>query len=64
MTRKHFNDLAETLRCLKPIGSSISQRISYVTWHGIVKEIANMCARHNKSFDEEKFLEACGKENM
>ena len=59
MTRKHFIDLAETLASLKPTGSSISQRISYMTWHEIVKEIANMCARHNDRFDEEKFLIAC-----
>ena len=58
MTRKHFIDIAETLRSLKPEGRSIPQQI---LWDDMVVEMALLCQRHNYNFDRERFYEVCGR---
>lgn len=55
MTRKHFNELAEILRDLRPKRSKIEKAL----WDEVVVQIATMCSNHNDRFDRERFYEAC-----
>ena len=52
MTRKHFNDLAETLQLMYDNGA--------ITEGGIY-DIARFCERQNPRFDFQRFIDAVGR---
>ena len=53
MSRRHYEDMAETVRCLR---WSISSRSE---WEAVRDEIAATYARDNVHFSRERFIAAC-----
>lgn len=58
MTRKHFRELAATLKANMP--SPVFEVTKTVQWRADVSAIANACSLFNPQFDRAKFLDACG----
>ena len=57
MTRKHFKALAEALKNVQPaeINSPIGRQ-----WERDTNVIAEVLARFNSRFDQQRFVKACG----
>jgi hypothetical protein len=54
-TRRHFEDLARTLRSSRP-----EEPKAHWQWRLTVASFAQLFARNNPRFDSERFLRACG----
>ena len=48
MSKKHFIDLASTIRFMSPALSSYQ-----------INDLADFCQRHSANFDRDRFLAAC-----
>ncbi len=55
MSRKEFEDFADTLKRIRPRALD-----GNVSWLLVVQAIANVCRRHGPNFKENIFLNACG----
>jgi hypothetical protein len=70
MTKRHFIQLAETLKGLKPGGANLyeSARAKHLAegamqqWQTMVRAIAYICASNNPRFRSSTFFRACGYE--
>lgn len=64
MSKKHFIELADCLKALRPefatsttAESRIAQASHMSQWLSTVEELAKFCARHNSSFNRERWLD-------
>lgn len=69
MTKRHFIELAERLKNLRPqhpedmdYDDARDFGLEFNLWRRMVREMANFCACHNERFDRGKFYAACGYE--
>jgi hydroxylamine reductase (hybrid-cluster protein) len=51
MTRKHFDSIAASIRYMT---------IDSKTRKHVAEAMADTCALHNRNFDRDKFMDACG----
>jgi hypothetical protein len=59
MTKKHFIQLAQLLKSLKP---ETTNGADYALWVDFVSGMASFCSGFNGRFDRSRFLSACGLE--
>lgn len=62
MTRRHFVEIAVTLRGLRPEGDGAEGSRELAAWDEIARAFAGMCARSNPMFDRDRFYRAAGVE--
>lgn len=64
MTRVHFNLIADGLKESKPYPadyfSEEDHKIALLVWKQVAFTLSNKFTRTNPSFDENRFLKACG----
>jgi hypothetical protein len=58
MTKKHFEYMANALRCARPGENWDANK--KVQWDLCVRAVADTCKHFNGAFDRERFLKACG----
>lgn len=63
MTKKHFTEMAEKLKSVKPEREGADYEAKAFQWMRAVRAMAFFCARQNKSFDYTRFYSACGMED-
>ena len=71
MTRKHFNELANTLHSIRPagidclpaaeilLGTKDETIVRYETWFEAVRRTADVCEASNPHFNRGRFIAAC-----
>jgi len=61
MTKKHFKELADGFKRLRPEGEFTPERQRlFVVWAACTKMVAGVCESANPRFDRERFLTAAG----
>lgn len=64
MSRKHFVDLADILKNMKPVNRNRLTKKEYKknidVWEETCSQMATFCSHHNRSFQRGRFMGACG----